>query len=152
MADSEYIDGLAPGQSPTTQILPIAEAILRLRPGRSWHLLGFEYEGLVWEDDINLVPSKEEVIALAQVIYNEAPLKELRRQRDNRMKEVDWVTLRSMRTGEPIPQEWLDYMQALADITVTCPNPRFGQDKRTLDNVTWPERPDGKPAGPFRGY
>lgn len=148
----QYVDGLNPGQSPTTQILPVADAIMKLRPGCRWHLVGFEYEGLVWEDDIDKKPSKEEVIALAQQLFNEAPMRELRRQRNNRMRDVDWVTLKAMRTGEPIPQEWLDYMQALADITETCPNPKFGNDKRTLLNVTWPERPDGIPAGPYRGY
>lgn len=146
MADT--LDNEASLNTPSRPILPIAQALIQLVPNCRWHLEGFYYEGLVWEDDPGLKPSKEAVESLAQRMADSLPIKELRRQRDRRFQEVDWVTLRSMRTGEPIPQEWQDYMQALADITDTCPNVKF--ENGVLINVTWPERPDGIPAGPYR--
>ena len=135
---------------PPRKVLPLPEAIMKLAPGSRWHLVGFDWEGLVWEDDPALKPSREAVEALAEEILAAAPMKELRRQRDNRMKETDWVTMRAMRLGEPIPQEWQDYMNALADLPNTATP--FFIEGRILGGVEWPARPDGKPAGPFRGY
>lgn len=135
--------------NPVTELLPLAPAISQLAPNCVWELHGYEYEGLIWKDDINKKPSKEAVLAKAREIKAAAPMARLRRERDVRMKDVDWVTLKSVRTGEPIPQEWKDYMQALADITETqTPTLADGQ----LGNVTWPVRPDGKPTGYYKGY
>lgn len=122
-----------------TEELPLALAIRELAPNCRWSLEGASISGLKWDDDINLRPSNDAIIAKAREIKAQIPWTMLRRQRDQRMREVDWVTLRSVRTGEPIPQEWLDYMQALADITKTqTPMMVAGQ----LANVTWPTRPD----------
>lgn len=128
-------------------ILPIAEALYQLRPQCNWGVEGDNYEDIKWYGDPADMPSKEEVLQAAQQIVDDAPWRALRRQRDARMREVDWVTLRALRTGESIPQEWKDYMQALADITKTC-TPRFVSGE--LLGVTWPERPDGIPAGQGR--
>jgi hypothetical protein len=137
-----------PSTSTFRTILPLPQALVQLVPNCRWHLEGYHYEGLVWEDAPELKPSKETVETLAQQILDAVPLKELRRQRDKRFQEVDWVTLKAARTGEPISQEWLDYMTALADITDTHPSPKM-ENGRLLD-ITWPERPDGVPAGPYK--
>lgn len=126
------------------ELLPFPLAIRELAPTSRWSLVGEELSGLVWEDDPSLRPSDEAIIAKAREIKAQAPMALLRRQRDARMREVDWVTLRAMRTGEPIAQEWKDYMQALADITTVATPSIVGG---VLVGVTWPVRPDGKPAG-----
>lgn len=41
----------------------------------------------------------------------------IRFQRDQLLSATDWVTLRAQEQGTPVPQEWLDYRQALRDIT-----------------------------------
>ena len=127
----------------------LPRAVSELAPNCKWSLVGYSYDGLTWEDDLGKKPSKEAVEQKAKEIYEQRPWDMLRRQRDNRMKEVDWVTLRSMRTGEPISDEWKKYMQDLADITSTS-TPIIVDGE--LFGVTWPERPDGKPAGPYRGF
>lgn len=129
--------------------LCLPQAVGELAPNCRWSLVGYSYDGLKWEDDLSKKPSREAVEAKAQELYEQKPWTVLRRQRDQRMKEVDWVTLRSVRTGEPMTQEWKDYMQALADITLTA-TPQLVDGE--LTGVTWPERPDGLPAGPFRGF
>ena len=131
-----------------TRPLPVAAAMAILRPNARWSLMSDDISTLVWDEDPADKPSDEEVIAKAEEILNNAPLRRLRQIRDDRMREVDWVTLRAARTGEPIPQEWLDYMQALADITDQAPNATLSG--RDVLGVTWPERPDGKPAGNSR--
>jgi hypothetical protein len=120
--------------------LPIAVAVRELAPDCRWSLQGMTLAGLVWEDDISLRPSDEAILTKAREIKAEVPWNMLRKQRDARMREVDWVTLRAMRTGEPIPDEWKAYMQTLADITETqTPILVAGR----LTNVVWPTRPDG---------
>lgn len=64
------------------------------------------------------------------VIVWDAP--SARAERDRRMADADWVTLRAVRTGQPIPQAWAAYMQALADVP---DQPGFP------DSITWPTPP-----------
>jgi len=128
--------------------LPMALALRQLRPNSVWSMEGDSYEGIRWQDDPSTMPTKDEVVAKAREIKAELPMKQLRAERDLRMKAVDWVTLRSVRTGEPIPQEWRDYMQALADITETQ-TPVIGAGRLVI--VDWPTRPDGlHPLAGFR--
>jgi hypothetical protein len=128
-----------------TKILPIAVALSVLCPNNRWSIEADDLSTLVWDDTPSLRPTDEEIKAKAQQLLDAAPLRRLRQLRDERLREVDWVTLRAMRTGEPIPQEWKDYMQALADITDQVGNATLSG--REILGVTWPERPDGKPAG-----
>ena len=57
---------------------------------------------------------------------------EVRAERDRRMAEVDWVTLRAYRTGKPVPPLYADYMQKLADISKQTGFPW---------EVEWPKTP-----------
>jgi len=65
-------------------------------------------------------PTEEELAAQA------------RSQRDSLLTASDWVTVRAMDTGNPVPTEWQTYRQALRDITG---QPGFPE---TID---WPENP-----------
>lgn len=53
-------------------------------------------------------------------------------QRDNLLKESDWVGLRSNESGQPIPKEWLKYRQDLRDITKQSGFPK---------TIEWPTIP-----------
>lgn len=127
----------------------LPRAIAELSPKCKWSLVGYSYDGLTWDDDINKKPSREDAEKRAKELFDQRPWDVLRKQRDMRMKEVDWVTLRSARTGEPIPEDWKNYMKTLADITLTS-EPKLIDGE--LYGVEWPERPDGRPAGPYRGF
>lgn len=61
------------------------------------------------------------------------PLEELRKERDIRLQEVDYITLRAYSQGVPVPAEWVAYQQALRDITNTY---------TSLDDVVWPTKPE----------
>lgn len=125
--------------------LPISMALSVMCPNNRWSIEADDLSKLVWEDDPAARPTDDQIKAKAQQILDAAPLRRLRQLRDERLREVDWVTLRAVRTGEPIPQEWRDYMQALADITDQVDNATLSG--REIFGITWPERPDGKPAG-----
>lgn len=129
------------------QNLPLPEALRALRPNSIWSWEGVNLEGLNWQDIQADRPSDSEIIEKAKEIQAALPWKKLREERDRRMKAVDWITLRSVRTGDPIPADWAEYMQSLADITSTqTPTLVAGQ----VSGVTWPTRPDGKP--PLDGF
>jgi hypothetical protein len=57
---------------------------------------------------------------------------QVRAERDSKLAETDWVTIRAMDTGTAMSAEWSAYRQALRDITAQAGFPW---------NVTWPEKP-----------
>ena len=59
----------------------IDKALLKLRPNAQWDLNGDEYEGIVWKDTEQTMPTKEEVLAEVEVIKNEYLEKEYQRNR-----------------------------------------------------------------------
>lgn len=122
-------------------ILPVPLALEELAPDCVWSMEGNLYENLVWESDESLKPSKEETLTKAKEIHDARPMQALRMVRDARLKEVDWVTLRSIRTKTEIPLDWQNYMQQLADLPANS-DPKLVDGQ--LINVEWPKRPDGK--------
>jgi hypothetical protein len=101
---------------------------------------GDSYEKISWQGPYEDKPSKIELETKAREILAQMPYNRLRAERDLRMRAVDWVTLKSIRTGQPMSQAWKDYMQALADITEQTPV--IGPDR--ILQINWPTRPDGK--------
>lgn len=60
----------------------IDKALLKLRPNAQWDLNGDEYEGIVWKDTEQTMPTKEEVLAEVEVIKNTYLKKEYQRKRE----------------------------------------------------------------------
>jgi hypothetical protein len=77
-------------------------------------------------------PPKEEFEAKLQELIDAQPLKQLRAERNKRLTECDWVTLKAYSTGTPVPEEWKTYMQALRDLPSTTEDPA---------NPVWPTAP-----------
>jgi len=73
---------------------------------------------------------------------NEAePMILLRKERTRRLAECDWVTLRAVSTGTPIPEDWAAYMQALRDLPdVSTPQLTAG-GQLDMSSVNWPTPP-----------
>ena len=57
---------------------------------------------------------------------------QVRGERDEKLTESDWLVVRQAETGQAVSQEWLDYRQALRDITTQDGFP---------ENVVWPTEP-----------
>jgi hypothetical protein len=77
-------------------------------------------------------PPKEEFEAKLQELIDAQPLKDLRKERDRRLAEVDWVVIRATSTDTPVPEEWKTYMQALRDLPSNTEDPA---------NPVWPSIP-----------
>lgn len=155
MDDNDVIFRQQPAlPSNESERLPIVPALKFLAPQTNWYLEGDNLTGLKWLDDPAKRPSDEAILTKARELKAQIPLTRLRAERNRRMRDIDWVTLRSVRTGEPIPPEWKEYMDALADLPSKYPNVQLVDN--SLVGVEWPKRPDGIPAGPdewkwFRG-
>ena len=57
----------------------------------------------------------------------------IRMQRDRLLTDTDWIVVKHNELGTPIPQEWLDYRQALRDITEQAGFP---------EEIEWPQEPE----------
>ena len=67
------------------------------------------------------------------------PMQQLRAERDRRLAETDWVTLKAIDAsidgfGVQLPQVWMDYRQALRDLPANTVDPA---------NPVWPTKPGG---------
>ena len=62
------------------------------------------------------------------------PLAELRKERNTKLAETDWVVIKEREEGGSVSNfaDWKTYRQALRDITDTY---------TSLDDVVWPEKP-----------
>lgn len=60
-------------------------------------------------------------------------LRNFRQERNRRLAECDWVTLKAYSTDTPVPEEWKVYMQTLRDLPVNTEDP---------ENPVWPTPPE----------
>ena len=106
-----------------------ADAILSLRPGAQFRLVGDE---LTWQDDNITAPTDAQIQTKYDELVAAEPLAELRAVRNTKLAETDWVVTMHKEKGTNIPAAWKTYRDALRDIT---------DDATSLDDVTWPEKP-----------
>ena len=101
--------------------------------GHVWSLDGEKYEGLIWWEENTLPkPTLEELTEKWNEHLAAQPLKELRQERNKRLTECDWVTLKAYSTQKVVPKVWRDYMQALRDLPIETEDP---------SNPVWPTPP-----------
>ena len=114
----------------------ITSAIKELRPNSSFGVRG---STIIWNDSNNTQPTEEEINAKITELKNAEPMRLLRQERDKRLAETDWWTIRSNDTGVSLTQEQKDYKQALRDLPSTA-SPTL--ENGMLSNVTWPTKPE----------
>jgi|SaaInlLV_10m_DNA_1039704.scaffolds.fasta_scaffold10659_3 hypothetical protein len=86
-------------------------------------------------------PTKEEFEAKFQEIIREYSFKELRKERNRRLVEVDWVFSTDYQIEDTLYKEWLAYRRALRDLPSVTEDPA---------NPVWPEKPE-TPRGKTEG-
>jgi len=87
-----------------------------------------------FDSDDNPITVDETAVAekVAELVAAE-PLKLLRRVRNAKLTETDWLITMHKEKGTNIPAAWKTYRQALRDITDTY---------TSLNDVVWPEKPE----------
>lgn len=119
----------------------ISTALQNLRPGSKWTVRGDSYEGLEWLDENQPKPTEEEIIQEIEALKAAEPMRRLRVYRDKLLAEVDWVTIRSYNQGVPVPEEWVQYCQALRDLPTTATPVLDPTSKIGISGVDWPVKP-----------
>lgn len=121
--------------------MDIAKVLTEKYDGTQWYLVANDYEQLTW-DSTNTIPkpSLEELQQKWEEVKEERPMKILRRDRDLLLKNTDMYGLSDFKfKSEESKQAWLDYRQALRDITTTA-QPELNEFDEVI-NVTWPKPP-----------
>jgi hypothetical protein len=110
----------------------IGDALQSLTPGAEWVMTSGDYETLQWLSEDMKKPTKIEIETEIQRLREEKPWKELRKERNKRLTEWDWVAMKAFTTDTPVPDEWKVYMQALRDLPANTTDP---------ENPIWPTPP-----------
>ena len=118
----------------------ITAALISLAPGAEWSISDDDYSSLVWHDGHGHdKPSESEVEAEILVLESAAPMAELRRQRDIKLGECDWVVVKSVEEEAAPAADWKTYRQALRDLPASS-SPTLDINNN-LGGVIWPVRP-----------
>ncbi len=122
--------------------MDIVSAICRIRPNCSFSSSNDDYSTLEWDDtNTQPKPTLAECEAAWQEIISEAPMKQLREERDKKLLETDKYTSIPdwPHPSEEVKQAWITYRQELRDLPATA-TPQL-DDNGNLTNVTWPTPP-----------
>jgi len=81
---------------------------------------------------------KKEIDRISQKALDNEPseAEKDRADRNGILALTDWIVIKYLDIGQPVPQEWSDYRQALRDIT---------DQEGFPGNVNWPEEPTTNP-------
>jgi len=115
-------------------------ALSKLRPGSSWSLKTTEYKDVVWLDKTTVKPTEEEIQAKIEELLAAEPMRLLRQERNRRLADVDWITLKAYSQKQDLSEDWANYMQALRDLPANS-KPQL-DEFGNLTSVTWPEIPE----------
>ena len=114
-----------------------SNAINSLVPNASFHLIG--QKELIWHDS-RPKPTEEEINSKIAELKAAEPMRLLRLERNRRLADVDWITLKAYSQKQDVAEDWVNYMQALRDLPATA-EPTL-DDIGNLTNITWPEVPE----------
>jgi hypothetical protein len=120
----------------------IVHAIPLVAPNASWTILSDDYSTLQWFSTDIPKPSLDDLNAKTLELNQAEPMRLLRVERDRRLAEVDWMIIKYMSMGQPIPLELSNYMQALRDLPNSS-SPTLNQYfELDIDSVAWPAKPN----------
>lgn len=119
--------------------ITLSKALLELCPGSEWSAVD-TYASIVWhKGNGHDKPNESAVNAKVTEITNAKPMVELRRQRDARLAECDWVVTKALESGSSVASNWKTYRQQLRDLPSSA-SPQLDSNEN-LTNVTWPTKP-----------
>jgi len=121
--------------------MDVTAALQLLRPGASWCVNGEIYEGIIWLDETQTKPTREEIEAKIEELKAAEPMRRLRVHRDKLLAETDWVTMRSYSTNTSVPEEWAVYQQALRNLPETATPVLDPTNPTGISGFDWPVKP-----------
>ena len=121
--------------------MDIYASIKKIQPTCKLKIINNDYNSIVWNSENTLSkPTLAECEAAWQEIINEAPIKLLRAERNNKLFETDIYAIPDFgHPSEEVKQAWITYRQALRDLPTTA-TPQLDENGE-LTNITWPTPP-----------
>ena len=124
-------------------MITLMQVIQELRPGAQCRIIGDTYNGIMWDDKKQRIPTEDEVNEKLTELQTGLVYKLLREERNKRLAECDWVVTKNAEYGYNKSKEWRRYRQALRDLPSITYKPEldeFGNLK--MDSVAWPTPPE----------
>ena len=118
-------------------MIDIADAIISLKPGAVWKLVGETYSGLEWLDSSQTKPTESEINAEITRLTNAEPMKLLRFERDARLAACDWRASSDL----TLSTAWKTYRQSLRDLPATASPKLDANGNLDMSSVTFPTEP-----------
>ena len=121
--------------------MDLYKAIIRLNPQAEFRVKNNDYNRLKWsETNTQQKPTLAECETAWQEIISEAPMKQLREERDKKLFDTDYRIVADFPyPSEEVKQAWLTYRQELRDLPATT-TPQLDENGN-LTNVSWPTPP-----------
>ena len=121
--------------------MDLYKAIIRLNPQAEFRVKNNDYNRLKWsETNTQQKPTLAECETAWQEIISEAPMKQLREERDKKLFDTDYRIVADFPyPSEVVKQAWITYRQELRDLPATS-TPQLDENGN-LTNVTWPTPP-----------
>jgi len=117
--------------------ITIVEALISLKPKAQWNLIGFDYSGLEWLDEIETKPTEDELNTKLSELKTAEPLRLLRIERNKRLAECDWMA----NSDVTMSSAWKTYRQSLRDLPSSTTPKLDLLDNLDSTSVTWPTKP-----------
>ena len=124
-------------------MITLMQVIQELRPGAQCRIIGDTYNGIMWDDKKQRIPTEDEVNEKLTELQTGLVYKLLREERNKRLAECDWVVTKYAEYGYNIPKEWRAYRQALRDLPSITYEPKLDdRGQLIMDSVAWPTPPE----------
>ena len=121
--------------------ITIVEALTSLKPKAQWNLIGFDYSGLEWLDEIETKPTEDELNAKIAELEAAEPFRLLREERNKLIAETDWTQLKDISLDSIREKNWKEYRQALRDLPNGSTPKLNSYGDLDMSSVTWPDKP-----------
>ena len=117
----------------------VVDALSRLNPGAAYIVRGDVYSGIEWLDSGQTKPTETEINSKISELDAVEPMRLLREERTNRLKECDWT--QGADVPNSIKTSWQTYRQQLRDLPASA-SPKLDEFyELDLSSVTWPTEP-----------
>ena len=117
----------------------VVDALSILRPGAHYIVRGDVYSGIEWLDSGQTKPTEKEINDKISELDSPEPMRLLREERTNRLKECDWTQFPDV--PDATRTAWQTYRQQLRDLPASA-SPKLNEFyELDLTSVTWPTEP-----------
>mgnify|MGYP003328241478 CR=1 FL=1 len=122
-------------------MITLMQVIQELRPGAQCRIIGDTYNGIMWDDKNQTIPTEDEVNKKLEELQAGEPMKLLREVRNKLISETDWTQLKDIDLDIIRERNWKNYRQALRDLPAKS-NPKLDSyGALDMSSVTWPDKP-----------